>query len=139
MTNTVKLDLAMPVMALTSSKTVMTQLALGVNLILIVTHQKNAPGNSIPIDTLRHNILHKSNPMNRQGMTHYTKPNLQLLVSTNKSDQMAKLLEPTKKMKKYFKRSLKHHHTLITMTTAKITQTYLMLPTIDATLIHNTK
>ena len=46
--------------------------------------------------------------MNRHKINHYTEPNLQLSVLTNKPDQMAELLEATKKMMKYFKRSLKH-------------------------------
>ena len=46
--------------------------------------------------------------MNRHEVNQYTEPNLQLLVSTNKPDQMAELLEATKKMTKYFKRSIKH-------------------------------
>ena len=51
-TKPVNLDPVMPVMALHSSKIVMKQLALGVNLILIETHHPNAPGNAIPADTL---------------------------------------------------------------------------------------
>ena len=38
----------------------------------------------------------------------YTEPNLQLSVSTHKLYQMAKLLEATKQIMKYFKKSLKH-------------------------------
>ena len=46
--------------------------------------------------------------MNEQEVNQYTKPNLQILVLTNKPDQMAELLEATNNMMKYFKRSLKH-------------------------------
>ena len=52
MTNLVNLDPAMPVMALTSSKNVMKQLVLGVDLILIITHHPNTPRNAIPTNTL---------------------------------------------------------------------------------------
>ena len=52
MTNPVDLDPATPETILTSSNIVMEQLALGVHLILLVTHHPNAPGNTIQIDTL---------------------------------------------------------------------------------------
>ena len=41
-------------------------------------------------------------------ITYHTEPNLQLSVSTKISDHMAELLEATRKMAKYFKRSYKH-------------------------------
>ena len=46
--------------------------------------------------------------MNGHRLNGYTKPTLQLSVSTNKPDQIAELMEATKKMTKYFKKSLKH-------------------------------
>ena len=46
--------------------------------------------------------------MNGHEINCYTEPNLQLSVLTNKPDQVAEPLEATKKMMKYFKRSLKH-------------------------------
>ena len=77
---------------------------------------------------------------NGHRMNWNTKPNLQLSVSTNKPDQMAKLLKATKEMTKTLQsHSNTHHHTLITLTITKIMQTHLTLTTIEAMLIHNTK
>ena len=45
---------------------------------------------------------------NRNKINNHTKSSLQLSVSTNKPDHMAELLEATRKMTKYFKRSCKH-------------------------------
>ena len=60
-----------------------------------------------PNTKLSHNTLNNNN-VNRHKINQYTKPNLQLSVLTNKQDQMAELLKATRKMTKYFKRSLKH-------------------------------
>ena len=50
---------------------------------------------------------HNHTSTNTLDANNYTEPNLQLSVSTNKLDQMAELLEATKQMMKYFKKSLK--------------------------------
>ena len=42
-------------------------------------------------------------------INNHTKPDLQLSISTNKPEHMAELLEATRKMTKYFKRSYKHN------------------------------
>ena len=52
MTNPINLNPAMHVMVLTSLKIVMKQLALDINLITIVIHHLNVPGNATPTDTL---------------------------------------------------------------------------------------
>ena len=52
---------------------------------------------------------YNNNNSNRTKINNYTKPNLQLSVSTNKPDHMAELLEPTRKMTKYLKKSFKHN------------------------------
>ena len=46
--------------------------------------------------------------MDRHEINRCTEPNLKLSVLTNKQDQMCDMLEATKKMMKYFKRSLNH-------------------------------
>ena len=51
---------------------------------------------------------HSNDNSNRTKINNYTKPNLQLSVLTNKTDHIAKLLGATRKMTKYFKRSVKH-------------------------------
>ena len=48
MTISINSDPATLVMVLTSSKTMMKQLATGLNLMLISTHHLNAPGKAIP-------------------------------------------------------------------------------------------
>ena len=55
-----------------------------------------------------HNTLHNNTSTNTHKTHNYTEPDLQLSVSTNKLEQMAELLEATKQIMKYFKRSLKH-------------------------------
>ena len=52
MTNPINLDLDMHAMVPISLKIVMKQLALDVNLISIVIHHLNVPGNATPTDTL---------------------------------------------------------------------------------------
>ena len=54
-----------------------------------------------------HNGLNKNTTRNTHETNSYTEPSLQCLVLTSKPDQMAELLEATKKMIKCFKRSLK--------------------------------
>ena len=82
----------------------MKQCVLDVNLIPITICHLN----STPTDAL-FTILLITVALNRHKINHYTKPNLQLSVLTNKPDQMVELLEATRKMMKYFKRSLKHN------------------------------
>ena len=55
-----------------------------------------------------HNTLHNNTIRNTHETNSNAEPKLQLLVSTNKAEQMAELLEATKQMTKFFKRSLKH-------------------------------
>ena len=62
MTNAINLDPATHVMVLTSLKIVMKQLALDVNLILIVIYHPNAHGNTTPADTLATMPLTKVTP-----------------------------------------------------------------------------
>ena len=62
-----------------------------------------------PNKHLGHNNFNNNNKGNRQNINQHTEPNIQLPVLTNKPDQMAELLETTRKMTKYFKRSLKHN------------------------------
>ena len=62
-----------------------------------------------PIKQLGHNNFNNNNNNNRHKINQHTKPNLQPLVSTNKPEQMAELLEATRNMTKYFKRMFKHN------------------------------
>ena len=61
MTNLINLDTAMHVMVI-SLMIVMKQLALDVNLILIVIHHLNAQGNASPTDNLAIILLKKVTP-----------------------------------------------------------------------------
>ena len=55
--------------------------------------------------------IHNNDKSNRNKINHHTEPNVQLSISTNKPDHMAELLEATRKMTKYFRRSYKHSKT----------------------------
>ena len=54
------------------------------------------------------NPFHNTDNSNRNKINSHIKPNLQLTISTSKLDYMAELLEATRKMTKYFKKSYKH-------------------------------
>ena len=54
------------------------------------------------------NPFHNTDNSNRNKISRHIKPNLQLSASNKKPDHMAELLEATRKMTKYFKRSYKH-------------------------------
>ena len=55
------------------------------------------------------NNFNNNNNGNGHKINKHNKPNLQLSVSTNKPDQIAEMLEDTRKMMEYSKRSLKHN------------------------------
>ena len=55
------------------------------------------------------NPFHNTNNSNGNKKNNHTKPNLQLSISINKPNHMVELLEDTRKMTKYFKRSYKHN------------------------------
>ena len=57
---------------------------------------------------INNNLPHRHNTRNTHEANNYTESNLQLAVSTNKPDQMADLLEATRQMTQYFKKSIKH-------------------------------
>ena len=57
---------------------------------------------------IHHNTPQGHSTSNTYETNNYTEPHLQLSVSANKPDHMAELLEATKKMAKYFKKSIKH-------------------------------
>ena len=57
---------------------------------------------------LNPNPFHNTNNSNRNKISNHNKPNLQISISTNKPDHMAELLEATRKIAKYFKRSYEH-------------------------------
>ena len=85
---------------------------------------------------LSHTTFNNSDNVNGHKINHYTKPNIQLSVSTNKPDQMAELLEATRKIMKHFKGHLNIiHHTLITLSIIKVTQAHVTHININATLI----
>ena len=73
----------------------------------------------------------------RHKINQHTEPNLQHSVLTNKPDQMAELLEATRKMTKYFIWSLKHNpsHSSNTNNCAKLTQVHLTQTSINVNLI----
>ena len=52
---------------------------------------------------------HSNDNSSRTKINNYTEPNLQLSVSTNKPHHMAKLLDATRKMTKYFIKLVKHN------------------------------
>ena len=107
MTSLITLDPAMHVMVLTTLKIATKQLVLDVNLTSIIIPHINVPRH-LSNRPFNHNTPYKNNTRNTHETNSHTEPSLQLSVSTNKPDQMAKLLETTKKMTKYFKRPLKH-------------------------------
>ena len=88
----------MHVMVPTLLKIEMIQFVLNVNLTLIILPHLNSLGDVPSIDPLT--TIHLTTKKTRN--TH-ADPNLQLSVSTNKLDQMAKLLEVIKQMTKFFK------------------------------------
>ena len=88
----------MLVMALTSLKIVMKQFASDVNPTLIIIAQLSAPGNAPLTTSLIIPHLTGKATRNTHEANNYTEPNLQLSVSTNKPDQIPKLLEATRKM-----------------------------------------
>ena len=55
------------------------------------------------------NPFHNTDNSNRNKINSHIEPNLQMSISTNKHDYMDELLEATRKMTKYFKRSYKHN------------------------------
>ena len=84
---------------------------------------------------LGHNTFNNNNNGNGHKINQHIEPNLQLSVSTNKPDQMTELLEATRKMKTYFKRTNITHHTLTTLAIIKVTQAHLTQGSINANLI----
>ena len=58
---------------------------------------------------LGHRTFNNKNNGNGHKINQHTEPNLQLSVLSSKPDQMAELLEATRKMTTYFKRSVKHN------------------------------
>ena len=90
-----------------------------------IIHQLNALGNDPLTDSKNQTLLTRtgiSNQCNGQN-----NPNVQLSISTSKPDHIAELLEATRKMARYFKKSYEHskthhsstdnHHTSKTITT----------------------
>ena len=74
---------------------------------------------------------YNNNSTRSQSNGHYD-PNVQLSVSTSKPDHITKLLEATKKMTKYFKKSYKHNKhtmTVLTVTTLVATSTTQLIQT----------
>ena len=56
---------------------------------------------------VNNNTPYRHNTRKTHEASNYTEPNLQLSVSTSKPDQMTKLLETTRRMTQYIKKSIK--------------------------------